>query len=270
MAETDLFPLTPDYDLPIELDRGVIQQTADSGRQIERVKRAPRRIFRLQFRHRRTDDAELLRDWVARFSGKDKFFRFDHPTWVNNAGTYLSRSFPVQFLSAPREAYVGNERYDLEVELLEAVGKILPAGNFPNPATGHPSFFLEEDVGVAVAGTWTLSGADANFHPPGGAGKVKENANTNTTDQFRWTYAAYGFRLWAPKGPTRGIFKVKLDGVDLGNVDQYNASIVVSAVLFTKLDVPLGLHTVDIFATNTKNISATGQLITADALEAIP
>ena len=42
MAETDLFPLTPDYGLPIEVDRGVIQQTAESGQQIERVKRAPR------------------------------------------------------------------------------------------------------------------------------------------------------------------------------------------------------------------------------------
>ena len=268
MPGTDLFPLEPDYALAEDEQDGVLREASLGGALTERIFAPPRRIFTLEFRNRKTDDVETVRAWKREFAAQ--FFRFDQKVYLNISGTYRTRSFPVHWLAdtLPRKLE-GYERWDFQVQFVEAVGEALPTANYPDPANGDQSFFMEEDKGAAVAGTWTLSGADANFHPPGGTGKMKENANTNTTDYFRFIHPGYGFRIWAPKGPTRGIFKVKLNGTDLGNVDQYNASIVASAVLFTKLDVPLGLHTVDLFATNTKNASATGQLITADALEVI-
>lgn len=265
MSETDLFPLDPDYAVAESIDPGVLRQRAASGRDLERKLRPPQRLFQLRFLERPTDEVEQIRDWYARF--QSSFFNWLHKVYVNNAGTYLQRRFPVVFAAEPEYELAQNEAWNVTVSLLEAVGRALPAANYPDPTAGHPSFFIEEDApdAKALAGLWTVT-ADANAH----AGQHKTNPNTNTTDAFQFLYAGYGFRLWAAKAPNAGIMKVLLDEVDLGNVDLYAAVAVASAPLLTKFDVPLGLHRVKLLATNTKNAAATGQLILADAIEAMP
>ena len=76
--------------------------------------------------------------------------------------------------------------------------------------------------------------------------------------------------MWARKDTDLGIVKVLLDDVDLGNVDLYAAAAVDSAPLLTRLDVPLGLHTVKLRATNTRNGSSSANTIAADAIEFMP
>jgi len=85
-----------------------------------------------------------------------------------------------------------------------------------------------------------------------------------------FVYTGCGFRLWAQKGTALGIFEVFLDGTSLGNVDLYAAAPAAAAVVFSKLDVTLGLHVVKVKNTNTRNASSTDNTIIADALEVLP
>ena len=266
MPENDLFPLDPDFVLAERLDPGVLRQLAASGRDLQRLLKAPQRLFQLHFRRRSTDEVEQIRDWHARF--QHDYFRFNHKTYSNNAGAYLARHFPVIFVEEPQYELALNEAWNIEVSLLEAVGRELPTANYPDPAAGHPSFFLEEDhatLAKALSGSWTIA-AQANAH----AAQERTNSNLNTTDAFQFLYAGYGFRLWARKDTNLGILKVLLDEADLGNLDLYAAAPAASAALLTKTDVPLGIHRVKLLATNTKHASSSANTIVADAIEAIP
>ena len=80
-------------------------------------------------------------------------------------------------------------------------------------------------------------------------------------------YAGYGFRLWSRRAANLGIVEVLLDGVSLGNLDFYSASAQGAQPILTRLDVPLGLHTVKLKATSAININSSGATIVADALE---
>lgn len=265
MAENDLFPLDPDYAVAETLQGGVLRQAAASGHDLQRLVRPPQRRFELEFRRRATDEAEQLRDWYARF--QVDFFNWLHKTYTNNAGTFLARRFPVVFAAEPEFELVGHEAWNIRVSLLEAVGRPLATGTYPDPAAGHPSFFLEEDgdFAVALAGSWPIA-AQANAH----GGQEASNGNTNTTDAFQFLYAGYGFRLWARKASDLGILRVLVDETDLGTVDLYAAAPAASAALLTKLDLPLGLHRVKLKATNTKNAAASANTIVADAIEVMP
>ena len=61
--------------------------------------------------------------------------------------------------------------------------------------------------------------------------------------------------------------EVLLDGASLGTLDLYNSADVFSQPVLAKLDVPLGLHTLKLRATNTRNASSSANAIPADALE---
>ncbi len=268
MAETDTFPLDPDYEPEFDESDGVVRQRAEGGRAIQWQQRPAVRTFTLAFKERSTDEVEQLRDWKRRFAAS--FFIFHHKTWVNNAGVYLARKFPVEWLddSLPQRMTF-NDVYDFQIRLIEAVGRAYPAGLYPDPAAGHPSFFEEETHANAKAavGVWTF-GSDGNCHGGGNA----YNSNLNTIDFFTWVYAGCGFRFWNLKMNNRGIGELFLDGVSLGTIDQYAASTIPSAVLLSKLDVALGLHVVKYKATNTKNASnvSGSQYIDADAIEVLP
>lgn len=179
---------------------------------------------------------------------------------------YVPRFFLVTFLEEPDYEPVGNEAWDIHLALEEQAGEALLDYQYPDPNDGIATTFLEEDHprGVVLAGTWNVSG-DTKAH----GGNHRTNANTNTTDAFQWTYYGYGFRLWGKKNTNLGIAQILLDGASLGNVDFYSATNDESAPVLTKLDVKLGLHTVKVKATNTKNASSSANTIPADALETL-
>lgn len=265
MPATDLFPLDPDYTVPVGTDGGVLRQRAASGRVFQRQLRPPQRQFELGFARRSTDEVEQIRDWYDRF--QQRYFVFNHKTWLNNAGTYLARKFPVTFAAEPQYELLSNDAWNVQVSFLEAVGEALQSADYPDPTAGHASFKKEEDHpdAIALAGAWT-TGADGSAS----AGVLKTNPNVNTTDAFQWIYAGYGFALWSIKNSNLGIYEVLLDETSLGNVDLYNATKLSAARVFSKFDVPLGIHRVKIRATDTKNPSSSAKTIIADALEVLP
>lgn len=261
MPETDIFPLDPDYTMVTRWSDGVLRLVTESGRTVERLKRPPQRLFELEFRSRPTADVTRLLAWWRRF--ERSFFTLHHEVHslgVAGQGSLLRRSFAVTFASPPDYSLNGNEAYDIRVRLLEAVGRALDS--YPDPQAGHESVFLEEDEVFTVTGSWN---SEVQVLAHGGSEQV--NANTNTTDAAQWVYAGYGFRLWSRTGPDLGIVEVLLDGVSLGAVDLYNSADVFSQPVLAKLDVPLGLHTLKLRATNTRNASSSANAIPADALE---
>jgi hypothetical protein len=267
MGATDVFPLDPDFEIPEEGEDGVARTPALSAAVGQRIVTPDPRVWNLVFEGRSTDEVEQLRDWWARF--KNDHFIFQHKVWVNNAGTYLVRKFPVIFGGRPRARNSGPENYALSVHLIEAVGRAMQSGDYPDPAAGHPTYTIEEDDALgraaAAVGTWTSANlANAS------AGKHRTNPNTNTTDKFRFTYTGYGFQIFSIKDSDLGQYDVLLDGADVGDVDLYNPTQLAAAAVFNKLDVPLGMHTVDLLAKNAKNASSSANTIVADALKAIP
>lgn len=182
------------------------------------------------------------------------------------APEYVPRFFPLSFASEPPDRLSGNEGYDSGLSLLEVPGASLPFALYPKPQDYQQGgSFLEETGGIVGAGTWTEAfisvahGSHQFFNP-----------NLNTSDFFYWIYSGYGCRVWFEKDINMGIPELFVDGVSQGTIDLYASPGTAAAPLFTKLDLPLGLHIVKIKATNSKNASSSDKQIVADAIEYIP
>ncbi len=80
-------------------------------------------------------------------------------------------------------------------------------------------------------------------------------------------YVGWGFQVWMPTGPDRGIADVTLDGVDQGTIDCYTPEPEDSTMLMQVQNVPLGKHLVVITATNTKNDASSNCTIVFDAIK---
>lgn len=260
MPENDIFPLQPDYPVSRRVLSGLVESVADSGRRFARLKRAPRLVHELELRHRGTEEKTMLEEWYRRF--ERSWFSFLDPVFAADpdSGSLVERYFSVEFAGLPEFELAGNEAWTLRVSLVDRVGAALLS--YPDPVAGHKSVFLEETEALAVAGAWT-DAANGLAH---GAGE-KVNSNANTSDALQWSYAGYGFRLWSRRGPSLGIVEILLDGVPLGTIDLYAAAEAASQPVLTRLNVPLGLHTIKLRATNTRNAASTAYTITADALE---
>ena len=270
MAETDLFPdIGWDYPLDVPSIDGVLRQKAGDGSIQSRIQRPDVRLFELVRRDATTDQREQIEAFHRRLQAG--FFRFDHIAWVDDAGTLRTRSFPVVFAGPPEVGLARNQSWPISVTLIEAVGKPLPAGNYPDPTLGFPSFLIEEDDpqrAVALRGTWTPA-ADADAS----AGNHKTNPGTSSganADAFQFIYAGYGFRIHSIKDSNLGIYELFLDETSLGNIDLFNATKLAAAAIFTKLDVNLGIHRLELRSTNTRNAGSTANTIIADAIEIMP
>jgi len=260
MPENDIFPLHPDFPVGRRMLTGVVESLADSGRRFARLKRAPRLLHELELRRRPTAEKMLLEEWVRRF--ERSWFTFHDPVFATDpgSGAFVERFFSVEFAAQPQFELTGNEAWDLRVSLVDRVGAALLS--YPDPVAGHKSVFLEESEAAAVAGSWP-----ASVHAYAHGGNELLNANDDATDALQWSYAGYGLRLWARCAPSLGILEVLLDGASLGTVDLYAAADQASQPLLTRLDVPLGLHTLKLRATNTRNAASSAGTIVADALE---
>lgn len=269
MSETDVFPdIGWDYPLDVPSIDGVLREKAEDGSIQSRIQRPDVRLFDLVRRDATTDEREQVEAFHRRLQAD--FFRLDQKVWVKDGSTFRTRSFPVVFAGPPQIGLAHHNTWPISVTLIEAVGKPLPAGKYPDPTLGFPSFFIEEDDpqrAVALRGTWTTE-AEALAS----AGNHKTNPGTTsggTADAFQFIYAGYGFRLHSIKDLLLGIYEVRLDEVLLGTVDLYNATKLAAAAIFTKLDVPLGIHRVELRSTNTRNAGSTANTIIADAIEVL-
>ena len=120
------------------------------------------------------------------------------------------------------------------------------------------------DVMAAASGVnWSVA-----TNPVAKSGVEYVNVNCNTTDWAGYQYYGYGFQLWARTGPNMGIGQLVLDGVSLGNVDFYSAAAATQALaISSQRNVPLGIHFVQLIATNTKNSASSANTIVWDALK---
>lgn len=261
MPQEDLFPLQPDYPISRRVLTGVIEAVADSGRRCARLKRAPRLVHELELALT-TQEKQQLEEWYRRF--ENSWFSLRDPVYAVDpeAGAYVERYFSVEFAAPPDYELLANNLWRARVLVADRIGAALH--QYPDPAAGHKAVFLEESDGLAVAGPWT-SATQALAHGE----SEKSNPNTNSTDAFLWTYGGYGFRLWSRRSPDLGIVEVFLDGASLGTIDLYSTGATASQALLTKLDVPLGLHSLKLRATNTKNAASSANTILADALEVL-
>lgn len=261
MPENDIFPLQPDYPIGRRVLSGVVEAVADSGRRFARRKRAPRLVHELELALT-TEEKQRLEEWYRRF--EDSWFSLRDPVYAvdADAGVYVERYFSVEFAAPPEYELAANNLWRTRLLVADRIGAALY--QYPDPAAGHKSVFLEESNGLAAAGAWTPAN-EALAHDE----REASNSNSNNSDAFLWTYAGYGFRLWARRGPTLGIAEVLLDAASLGTVDLYNASSLAAQPVLAKLDAPLGLHTLRLQATGAKNAASSASTILADALEVL-
>jgi hypothetical protein len=179
MAETDAFPLEPDYAITENWTEGVLRSQSMGRKEFSRLVAPPQRGFHLVFKGRPSSDKETLITWYRKFEAS--WFRFDYATYLVEAAAYLSRSFPVAFAGPPKIEFASNECYDMECDLVEAVGRALPTSpnKYPTFSDGHPY--------VAVANGFA-SGSDLVL-----------------------VYGGYGFRT-----VNGGTYVITLDGTSLG------------------------------------------------------
>ena len=192
MAETDVFPdIGWDYGLDVPSIDGVLRQKAGDGSIQSRIQIPDVRLFELLRRDATTDEREQIEAFHRRLQAD--FFRLDQKVWVKDGGTFRTRSFPVMFVGPPQIRLAHHNTWTISVTLIEAVGKPLPVGNYPDPSLGYPSFFIEEDDpqrAVALRGTWTTAA-----EPGASAGNHKTNPGTTSganADAFQFTYAGIG------------------------------------------------------------------------------
>ncbi|MFQ5695642.1 MAG: hypothetical protein ACE5HB_06605, partial [Terriglobia bacterium] len=121
MAETDIFPLTPDYPIARRLLAGTVEAIADSGRRFSRLKRAPRLVHELELRARSTEEKMQLEQWYRRF--EKSWFSFRDPVFATDAasGTNLERTFSVEFLEPPTYALVAPQAWNLRALVADRV-----------------------------------------------------------------------------------------------------------------------------------------------------
>lgn len=260
MGASDIFPVTPIYPIQRDYLPGIVYDEADSGRGVSRLKRAPRRIHHLQFEIT-PDQKQQIEQWYDQFA--NSFFTLYDPVFgrkTDGSGAAIERYFSVRFSQQPTYTLKQNLVWDVQCDLTDVLGVALY--EYPDPDAGHLSTFIEETDGFAQAGVW---GTDLGAVNHGGSDV--SNAGNNTTDTFTWIYGGYGLRIWARKEPNFGKMKLFVDGTNLATIDLYAAAETAASAVFSKLDLPLGLHTVQLVATNTKNGASSDTIIVADALE---
>lgn len=129
-------------------------------------------------------------------------------------------------------------------------------------ATFNQILFEETDPAVGYTGTWTPYACAACS---GGGLKYSNQTGARATFSFSGT----GIKWITAKGPMMGKARVYLDGVNMGLVDLYSSTVKVNVVL-QKMGLTPGAHTLAIEVSGQKNPSATGYIVTLDALEVVP
>lgn len=178
MANTDELPVDPDYAIIEEIDEGVTRCETIGRKIYARVTAPSRRQFRLVFRGRPTPERISLQQFYHEI--QDDFFTFTFRDYAVAESIYADRIFPVRFTGPPSVAFIGNDQYDIECELMEAPGCALKTEDYPDPDDGHYT--------ATITQSWIV-GADLIL-----------------------VYGGYGLSVVGADG-----YEVTLDGVSLGN-----------------------------------------------------
>lgn len=125
----------------------------------------------------------------------------------------------------------------------------------------------ESDASIKYAPTtptnsWTTVSAMA-----ASGGKYKVSANTNATVSY--TFTGKGIRWYGVQDNKGGVVEVYIDNQLVGEVDLYSQASQYNKLLFERLNLPSGTHTITLKNTGQKNTNSTGTNISVDAFEVI-
>ncbi len=153
MAETDVFPVAPDYVFSRTREPNVAEFQAASREAFRRTTAPLRRVFDLSFGQR------AVADWTAienfRLEHRDSFFTFVDVTQGD-------RDFSCLFLGEPRYDEIGFERVNIRLQLIEAAGVALrtypstPLINLPTSEgvdVGDGIIFVYPGYGFKITGS---------------------------------------------------------------------------------------------------------------------
>jgi hypothetical protein len=182
MGSSDTFPLDPDYAVTEQYDDGMLRSDSIGGNRFARLVRPPRRQFHLVFNQRSAADKDSLLQFYREMEAT--YFVLEHPCYLLDEGVPLERVFPAHFAGPPKFSHAGSDCYDMECDLLEAVGCQLESGDYPDPTDGHPT--------ATIAGV--VSGADQIF-VYGGYGFTYTGTGTLALDGVAATSPKYDVPL---------------------------------------------------------------------------
>ena len=122
-----------------------------------------------------------------------------------------------------------------------------------------------EDGNTAITyhGSWNVGNASRPWS--GGTAAIGFGVGQDAVVSFRGTGITWiGFR-----GPWVGIANVYVDGTLAGTIDGYATAEAVQAPMFTVTGLPLGMHTLTIEVTRTKNAASSDYVVISDAFDII-
>ena len=120
MAETDVFPVDPDYAVSRTREPNILVSRVESGEEFRRTRAPLRRVFDLVFQQRPYSDWTLIENF--RLTHRETHF-----TFVDKSQS--SRDYSCYFLGESSFAEVGNEQVNMRLQLIEAVNQKLR--NYP-------------------------------------------------------------------------------------------------------------------------------------------
>jgi hypothetical protein len=254
---TPRHPLNPDYAFQRKRPITHLNAKANRGRPYFRDLTDVGHQIVMNWMDKSVDDADRLKNFYEQF--QDGFF-----TYIDHEGG--GRHYVGHFTSPVEPSPTSHGHWGIQQVTFDEVPNV-PMLVYPHRWDKDAIWqLLINDYGdgpmAATSGTWTLTAnalAKSN-------GQELDSPGTATADWAAYQYRGYGFQLWARTGPNMGIAQVTLDGAVLGDVDFYAPAASQASAIYTSLNVPLGIHVVQINPTNTKNASSSGTTIVWDAL----
>ena len=264
MAQTDILnptpthPLNPDYGFQKKRPLTHLNAKANQGAPYFREITDTGHQFSLSWNDKLASHARKLKWYYEQY--RDGFF-----TLIDHEGG--GRHYVGRFSQPVEPSPTGNNRWSVQQVLFDEV-PLAPMLNYPSDWNNDAIWrLLLNDFGnrmvAIVSGTWGLSAAGQAK-----SGEVLYDAAPATTDQVSYVYAGYGFQFWSITGPAAGKANLLLDGATVGAVDFYAAAAgAPSQLLLEVQNVPLGIHTVTLQPTATKDPASGGTMVYWDALK---
>ena len=122
----------------------------------------------------------------------------------------------------------------------------------------------ETGPSIGYAGAWVHDASSRTWS--GGSAAYSATAGTQASFSFTGTSVSW----IGARGPQTGIALVLLDGVQIAEVDTYNATEEIQAKLFSRTDLAPGNHTLTIEVTGLKNAASTDNYVVVDAFDVNP
>lgn len=189
-------------------------------------------------------DHDMGRDYVGRFVG-------ERPQTFDINGRFSSAGWVFQEIpGCPMVEYPSDwDRWAIIMRPIDDFGD-RKAGTFS-----------------AVDGAWSRPDAitqddGTNFVP-----RQLQNLTPTAGDWIIFEYRGYGFRLWAKQGPSYGIAKLLVDGVEAEDIDLYQDAEMGEQIVYEDAQMPLNIHRVELQLMHTKNAASSGYGIVVDKLE---